>query len=106
MIKEIGAVEKPPLIRGRAMTQDEAPHFMKPNEDCMGNPTRPYWRQFLKCSDGNYIIGTGQTEEECEVAAALRRQEREVELNLAPEIRLRTRPGYEGSHPAFDQGFL
>lgn len=71
------------------MTRDEAPHFMGPNEDCMGNPTPPYWRQFLKCSDGNYIIGTGRTQEECEYNATIRRQEREQELNLSPEARLK-----------------
>lgn len=71
------------------MTRDEAPHFMAPRKDCMGNPTFGYWRQFLLCSDKNYIIGHGQTKEEAEINARMRRQERETELNLSPKVRLK-----------------
>lgn len=71
------------------MTRDEAPHFMGSNQDCMGNPTHPYWRQFRLCSDGNYVIGLGLTKEECQTNATIRFQERERELNLSPEARLK-----------------
>lgn len=55
----------------------------------MGNPTPPYWRQFLKCSDGNYVLGWGWTQEACEVAAIQHRQERERELALSTEAWLK-----------------
>lgn len=55
----------------------------------MGNPTRPYWRQFRLCSDGNYIIGTGETQAACEINATFRYQERERELNLSTEAWLK-----------------
>lgn len=68
---------------------DEPPHWMAPNEDCMGNPTPGYWRQFLTCSDGNSVIGTGNTSEEAAARASKARDEREVELRLPPEMRLK-----------------
>lgn len=71
------------------MTHDEAPQFTGPNEDSMGRGTPGHWRQFRLCSDGNYVIGTGQSRIECETNATMRFQERERELNLSPEARLK-----------------
>lgn len=65
---------------------DEPAHWMAPEPE---EGRRGYWRQFLKCSDGNYIIGHGQTKEQAEIFAKMRRQDRELELNLTPKARLK-----------------
>lgn len=71
------------------MIKDDAPHFIAPHEDCMGVPIPGYWRQFLLCSDKNYVLGLGHTRAEAESEANRRRQERETELNLSPKVRLK-----------------
>lgn len=50
---------------------------------------RGYWREFLQCSDGRAVVGCGDTKEEAEERAQRSHQERERELNLAPEVRLK-----------------
>lgn len=64
-------------------------HYMKPDEDCMGNPTQGYWRCFGHCSDGTSVIGTGQTEGEAVTEAALQVQEHEKFLALPPIDKLK-----------------
>lgn len=64
-------------------------HYMKADEDCMGNPTRGYWRCFGHCSDGSSVIGTGATEDDAVIAATLAQQEREKYLALPPIDRLK-----------------
>lgn len=64
-------------------------HYMKADEDCMGNPTPGYWRCFETCSDGRCVIGTGATEDDAIVQATLNRQEHENFLALPPIDRLK-----------------
>jgi len=62
---------------------------MKPDEDCMGNPTRGYWRCFAHCSDGSSVIGTGATEGEAVAAAADEQRKHEAYLALPPIDKLK-----------------
>lgn len=64
-------------------------HYMKPDEDCMGNPTRGYWRCFGHCSDGTCVGGTGETEDAAILEAAQRVQEREKYLALPDADKLK-----------------
>lgn len=64
-------------------------HYMKPDEDCMGNPTPGYWRCFATCSDGRCVIGTGATEDDAIVQATLNQQEHEKYLALPPIDKLK-----------------
>ena len=42
----------------------EEPHWMAANEDCMGNPTSPYWRVFgTHKATGKVRIGFGSSKE-------------------------------------------
>lgn len=72
-----------------ALKADPPPHWMCPNEDCMGNPTPAHWRQFLTCSDGEVVHGCGATPEEATERATLRREKYEGDLCLTPEARLK-----------------
>ena len=71
------------------MIKDEAPHFMIPDEDCMGNPTCGYWRQFLTCSDGHIVVGCDDTKIKAEERASRSREAHEDYLKLPVEIRLK-----------------
>lgn len=62
---------------------------MKPDEDCMGNPTPGYWRCFETCSDGCTVIGTGQTEDEALLDATIKRNYQEDYLRLPSIERLK-----------------
>jgi hypothetical protein len=64
-------------------------HYMKPDEDCMGNPTPGYWRCFATCSDGRCRIGTGATEGEAVANAAAEQQKHEAYLALPPIDKLK-----------------
>lgn len=64
-------------------------HYMKPDTDCMGNPTPGYWRCFEDCSDGTVVIGTGQTEDEATIDATIKRNGQEVYLSLPSIERLK-----------------
>ncbi len=55
------------------MKKDEPAYYMKPDTDCMGNPTNGYWRQELFCMDGECVIGNGMTKEEAEKDASKER---------------------------------
>lgn len=45
----------------------EDPHWMKPDELCMGSPTEGYWRVFAhhRSEKNNTAIGCGKTREDC-----------------------------------------
>jgi hypothetical protein len=64
-------------------------HYMKPDHDCMGNPTPGYWRCFATCSDGRCVAGTGATEGEALTVAAERQREHEAFLALPPIDKLK-----------------
>lgn len=63
---------------------NESPHYMKADADCMGHPTPGYWRQFVTCCDGTTAIGIGKTSKEAEDDAAKQKMERENYVNLDP----------------------
>ena len=48
-----------------------------------------YWRQCLKCSDGNFVFGCDDTKEKAEERARRSRETREAKLRLSPEARLK-----------------
>lgn len=90
-------------------TKDEQPHFMKPDEDCMGNPTVGYWRQFLFCSDGRCVLGNGGTPADATKAANEKRDEHEKFLNSPARQRVKAILGKyrKDEYPlAQDQGDL
>lgn len=60
-------------------------HYIKPDVDCMNNPTSGYWRCSLHCSDGRVVIGYGPTQDDAIVQATLDKQKREDYLDL-PEV--------------------
>lgn len=62
---------------------------MKPDEDCMGNPTPGYWRCFETCSDGSVVIGAGQSEDEATLDATIKRNDHEAYLRLPSIERLK-----------------
>lgn len=49
-------------------------HYIKPDVDCMNNPTPGYWRCSLHCSDGRVVIGCGPTQDDAIVQATLDKQ--------------------------------
>lgn len=67
---------------------DEAPHFVD-SEDCQGHPQR-YWRQFLFCSDGKCVSGTGETAEIASRQANEERTQYENMLSSTPAERIKT----------------
>jgi hypothetical protein len=69
-------------------TIDTPPHYMNPDEDCMGNPVPGYWRQFLECSDGKTVCGTGKTAEEAITEAQRLRNLREQFIAEQPRTRI------------------
>lgn len=66
---------------------------MAPDTDCMGNPTKSYWRQFLKCSDGEVVIGFGDTAAKATEQANQSREHYEGVLRLPPRDRLKLLAG-------------
>lgn len=74
---------------------DEPAHWVAPSEDCMGESVPGYWRQFLKCSDGFYVLGNGKYKEEAEANALKAKEAREAEINLPPRERLKLFLGKE-----------
>lgn len=42
----------------------DVPHYMKADEDCMGNLQGGYWRVFGKVTNGRTYIGNGKSKEE------------------------------------------
>lgn len=82
---------------------DEPPHYMKPDSDCMGGPTNGYWRQFLTCSNGSCVIGSGETPEQANRAAEVRREEKNKFLAQSPIEQLRQiRIDAKGSYCSHD----
>lgn len=63
---------------------DESPHYIKPDADCMGHPTPGYWRIFVTCNEGSTVVGVGNTAKEAEDDAAKQKAARENYVNLGP----------------------
>lgn len=72
----------------KRLEKDE-PHWMAPDADCMGNPIKAHWRQFLRCSDGEFVVGCGDTAKEAADRATLRREKYEGNMRMSPEDRLK-----------------
>lgn len=75
-------------------TKDETPHYMEPNEDCMGYCVSGYWRQFLECSDGRIVIGSGMRPADATNDAMEKRKKVEelLALPLREQLRELTSP--------------
>jgi len=89
------------------INKDEPPHLVN-GENCMGFH-ESYWRQFLFCSDGRVVCGTGLTEEEATRKANEQRIKRETFLKSPARQRIKdiiSKYGPEGYPLACDQGDL
>lgn len=89
------------------LTKNEPPHIVN-GEDCMGRTER-YWRQFLFCSDGRVVCGTGDTDELATSRANEKRNQREKFLTSPARQRVKeilAKYGPDGYPLAADQGDL
>jgi hypothetical protein len=78
-----------PEKRALDETGEEEPHYMEAREDCMGNPTSGYWRQFLTTNDKYCVIGSGDTKEEAHKNALAKRDEYNRNLEKSPQEQIR-----------------
>lgn len=78
------------------LKQDEPAHLIE-GEDCMGCPER-YWRQFLFCSDGRVVCGTGGTADEASKTAKKLRDDHETFLTLPARQRVKEILSKYGPH--------
>ena len=67
---------------------DEPAHIITDDFDGRCEP-KSYWRKFLRCSDGAYVIGAGDTKEQAEQDAQRKRVEQEKYLALPDFERLK-----------------
>ena len=78
-----------------------AVHFIK-SENCMGQ-TEQYWRELLTASDGNIVIGMGDTKKKAEKNALSKLDAYEMTLALPDKERLKLLLNVDGHICPSDQ---
>lgn len=71
-----------------AKIKDEPAHFVAADINGGGQEVPGHWRQFLECSDGEFVLGTGPTAAAACRDAARERAKRERYLKLPAAVKL------------------